>query len=113
MLVEVVQIQIFDCCIFIVNMHINAHFLGHTPQKEKESRNRKNYFVHFPDKVNVYIYYLQHAIVTIILNNVVLIKNFIFFRDENLVEFVYNANIIPSDVIVVIAKKHFIVIQIY
>lgn len=98
---------------------MHTYYYGHTPQKEKEKQNNKN-FIEFPFPLIpsislriLSIYILQHAIVTIILDNVVLIKNFIFFRVENPVEFVSNANIIQSVDIVVIAKKHFIVIQIY
>jgi hypothetical protein len=99
---------------FIVNMHIS--YLGHNTTERKKKR--QIYFLLFRILVRfvleyfIYIF-LQHAIVTIILDNVVLIKNFIYSRVENQVEYVFNANIIPLVDIVVIAKKHFIVIQIY
>jgi hypothetical protein len=115
MLVEVVNKTTIDhkCCISLL---ICTSYFGHTPQKGK--RKQKNIFLLFPILVRfvleyfIYIF-LQHAIVTIILDNVVLIKNYIYSRVENQVESVFNANIIQLVGIVVIAKKHFIVIQIY
>jgi len=91
----------------------------HTTEKGK--RTFSSVFVRIPivfifssDSFRFYCMYVffQHAIVTIILDNVVLIKNFICSRVENQVEYVSIASIIQSDDIVVIAKKHFIVIQI-
>ncbi len=101
--------------VFIVNMHIIMD-IHHRRKKKADSKKYILFDSPLPPCVSLrifYIYFLQHAIVTIILDNVVLIKNFIFFRVEDQAEFVFNANIIQLVDIVVIAKKHFIVIQIY
>lgn len=60
-----------------------------------------------------FFFSFQHVVVTIILGNVGLIKNFIFSPVENPVVSVFNANIILLVDIVIIARKPSIAIRIY